>query len=448
MVLFSILQGLPVQAQDAPGEAKANPGDSETATSGNPEIPVDHLELLLEPLTQAELLVEAEEWRDLVKGKVRQVSIMDIAIRKKGDEIEKAAADPTVSESEESAKIEDKTDTIESLTALREEKSALLERFSTVLDAYEEKGGDAAEFRAYAAAVVGIKLKGADSAAVVSALAAWFVSKEGGLKVAGYAIKFLVIMLVFWIIAAIAGRLVRRATEMQAGMSDLLKRFLNKIVRRVTLFIGILVGLGTIGVNVSALLAFMGGGAFIIGFALQDTLGNLAAGMMLLVYRPFDVGDVVEVGGVSGKVDNVSLVSTTIRTFDNKVILVPNQAVWGEVITNSSASSKRRVDLVFGIGYEDDMKTAQEILERIVSDHELTLSDPEPVIRVHELADSSVNFICRPWCATDDYWTVYWDLTRKVKEEFDGAGVSIPFPQQDVHLHQATSGSPALESGA
>jgi len=134
----------------------------------------------------------------------------------------------------------------------------------------------------------------------------------------------------------------------------------------------------------------------------------------------------------------VSLVSTTIRTFDNKKVLVPNKKVWGETITNITGMTTRRVDMTFGIGYDDDYEKAQEILERIVSEHELVLRDPAPNIRMHELADSSVNFICRPWAATADHWAVYWDITKRVKKEFDAAGVSIPYPQRDVHVHQVT----------
>ena len=148
------------------------------------------------------------------------------------------------------------------------------------------------------------------------------------------------------------------------------------------------------------------------------------------------MGDIVDAGGVSGKVDSMNLVSTHIRTFDNKVMIVPNNQIWGDVITNATGSEERRVDLVFGIGYEDDIGKAQAILEEVVRVHELVLDDPEPVIRVHELADSSVNFVCRPWTRTDDYWTVYWDITRRVKEEFDRQGVSIPFPQRDVHVYR------------
>jgi small conductance mechanosensitive channel len=153
-----------------------------------------------------------------------------------------------------------------------------------------------------------------------------------------------------------------------------------------------------------------------------------------MINKPFDVGDLVDTNGILGEVEAVSIVSTTVRTLDNQVVILPNSAVWGSIITNVTVSPLRRVDMVFGIGYGDDIDTAMEVLESIVADHPLTLDDPEPLIKMHELADSSVNFICRPWSKTEDYWTVYWDLTRQVKERFDAAGVSIPFPQRDVHL--------------
>ncbi len=222
-------------------------------------------------------------------------------------------------------------------------------------------------------------------------------------------------------------------------MSDLLKHFLNTIVRRIVLFAGFVVALSTMGVNVGALLALIGGGAFILGFALQDTLGNFAAGMMLLFYRPFDVGDAVEVGGIPGKVDHVSLVNTNIRSFDNKVCLVPNKQVWGQVITNLTGADERRADMVFGIGYGDDVDKAKAILEKIVAEHELVLKEPAPTIELNELAESSVNFICRPWAKTADLWRVHWDITKRVKKEFDAAGITIPFPQRDVHIHQVSA---------
>jgi small conductance mechanosensitive channel len=162
-----------------------------------------------------------------------------------------------------------------------------------------------------------------------------------------------------------------------------------------------------------------------------------------MINRPFDEGDYVQVAGLGGTIKHVSVMSTTVTTPDNQVITIPNSKVWGDVITNVTASDTRRVDLVFGIGYGDSIERAQAVLEKVVTHHPLVLDDPAPMIRVSELADSSVNFIVRPWTKTADYWTVYWDLHRAVKEAFDANGISIPFPQTDMHIHVADNGKAA-----
>lgn len=394
--------------ESAPAPAVVSTADVTVAT--------DRLGLILEPLTKDELAIEAGAWRDIVKAKVQEISDAELASsEKKGADASKKRAN---------------------LMKLREEKAVLMSRFAAVLSAYELKGGDAAELRAYAKAVTFIRVDINDAGAAWDAVTGWLTSKEGGIKVLFLLVRFLAVMFVFWILARFVRRMVKKAAAVNQSFSDLLEQFLIKMSFRAVLALGLLVALSAVGFNVGALLAVIGGASFIIGFALQDTLGNFASGLMLLIYRPFDVGDVVEVGGVSGKIDQVSLVSTTIRTFDNKVVLVPNKKVWGEVITNASASARRRVDMVFGIGYDDDVAKAKSILEGIVGANDKVLADPEPVVQMHELADSSVNFICRPWVATADYWDVHWEVTRKVKEEFDAAGISIPYPQQDVHLHQ------------
>ncbi|MFM1903898.1 MAG: Small-conductance mechanosensitive channel, partial [Planctomycetota bacterium] len=190
-------------------------------------------------------------------------------------------------------------------------------------------------------------------------------------------------------------------------------------------------------VNISPLLALIGGAAFVVGLALQNTLSNFAQGLIILAYRPFDVGDAIEAGGVSGTVESMNMLSTTIRTFDNKVVIVPNGKIGGDTITNATASDTRRVDLCFGIGYADDIDKAEAVLTKLVTAHPLVLADPPPVIRLNELADSAVHIIVRPWTKTADYWTVYWDLMKGVKQAFDREGISIPYPQQDVHLHRA-----------
>ena len=373
------------------------------------DISEKHLSLLLQPLTKDELMSEARAWQDIVKAKVTQISTLTI----------KAGSTPE-------------------LKKLREEKASALTRFQLVIAELDSKGGDTAEFVDYANAVSGAQVDVTDAGATWEAFTGWLVAKDGGVKWGLQILKFLGIVFIFWIIARFVRRVVARATELSDRFSELLEQFMVTISFRAVMCIGLLVALGTVGVNVGALLAVIGGASFIIGFALQDTLGNFASGVMLLIYRPFDVGDSVEVGGVNGKIDRVSLVSTTIRTFDNKVVLVPNRNVWGQVITNASASDTRRVDMIFGIGYDDDADKAREILGRIVSNHELVLEEPEPVIQLHELADSSVNFICRPWVNTGDYWQVHWDVIQKVKAEFDREGISIPYPQQDIHIHQVS----------
>ena len=194
--------------------------------------------------------------------------------------------------------------------------------------------------------------------------------------------------------------------------------------------------LSQLGVEIGPLLAGLGVASFIVGFALQDTLSNFAAGMLILAYRPFDVGDDITAGGVSGKVEQMTLVTTTILTDDHQRLIVPNSKVWGDVITNLTAESTRRVDLTFAIGYSDDVERAEKVLHDIVVHHEKVLKDPAPVIKLHSLGESSVSFIVRPWAQTVDYWDVYWDITREVKRRFDAEGISIPFPQRDVQLIQ------------
>ena len=219
-------------------------------------------------------------------------------------------------------------------------------------------------------------------------------------------------------------------------MSHLLKRMTVSLAKNLTIFIGILFALSQLGISIGPLLTGLGIAGFIIGFALQDTLSNFASGMMILVYRPFDVGDIVEGGGVSGKVDRMSLVNTTFRTFDNQVIVVPNNLIWQQVITNLTAQLTRRVDLTFGISYSDDIDKAKAILLDVVENYDAVLKDPEPNIRVGSLGESSVDLLCRPWVHTDDYWDAYWDLTELVKKRFDEEGITIPFPQRDVHMQE------------
>ncbi len=233
------------------------------------------------------------------------------------------------------------------------------------------------------------------------------------------------------IVFALTGRALGRVPD----ISKLLKDFLVRAAYWLTLIIGLAIVASLLGVNMSPVLAMIGGASFIIAFAMQSTLSNFAAGLLIMIYKPFDVGNVVTLAGTTGTVKEVSLVSTTLVTGDNQVIVIPNGNVWSSVITNITVNDQRRVDLIFGIGYDDDADLARKILEEVVAAHPLVLKEPAPVVRLNELGDSSVNFICRPWAKTADYWTVYWDVTQQVKQRFDAASISIPFPQRDVHVY-------------
>jgi small conductance mechanosensitive channel len=221
-------------------------------------------------------------------------------------------------------------------------------------------------------------------------------------------------------------------------LSQLLQRTIVSTTRNLVFILGVLFALSQLGISIGPLLAGLGVAGFILGFALQDTISNFFSGLMILMYRPFDEGDVVEIAGAFGTVSDMSLVNTTILTFDNQTLIVPNNKIWGDVIKNVTHQRTRRVDLAFRISYGDDVPKAERVLRDIVTSHDKVLADPEPNIRLHELDDSSVNFIVRPWVNTGDYWDVYWDITREVKMRFDAEGITIPFPQRDVHLQPPT----------
>ena len=324
--------------------------------------------------------------------------------------------------------------TVKNLTDLKLELNLLISRYLLVLDALDSKGGDSKEMRLYADVLSGVRIDIADSNQLWLAAEAWFVSKEGGVRWLGNLIKFVVFLAFIFLLASIVGRITDAAIAKNRNLSKLLKSFISLTVRRIVLGVGFLISLSFIEVDIGPVLAMIGAAGLVIGLALQGTLSNFASGMLILIYRPFDVGDFISIDGVSGVVDSMTLLSTSVKTLDNQLLIMPNNNVWGTTINNVTGSTTRRVDLVFGIGYGDDMDKAIGILEALIKEHDKILKKPEYMIKVHELGESSVNLICRPWVKTEDYWDVYWDLTKRVKEEFDKQGVSIPFPQRDVHL--------------
>jgi small conductance mechanosensitive channel len=397
-------------------------------------VSVRELELELQPLQKEQIDERVQKWLDILQRELRQRIRLDIALMQTEDDAERQAL------ADQSA-------------AQQEIVQAIVERVKAMLVILQKRGGETSEYQDYIANATGQRLNLTNPGVLMAQTKSWLRSRTGGVKVGLGILQFVGILAGFWIASRIIGRMVTSAVKRMPKSSELLRKFVGDLVRWTIMIVGLAVAVNALGVTVGPMIAAIGAAGLVIGLALQGTLSNFASGILILVTRPFDVGDVISAGGVFGKVDAMNLVSTRVLTFDNQVMLVPNNQIWNGVITNLTALKTRRVDLTFGIAYSADMAKAQAALEDVLKSHPKVLAEPAPMIKVHELADSSVNFIARPWVKTEDYWDVHWDLTRQVKERFDAEGIGIPFPQRDVHLYTQTpaNGSdaarPSLTSG-
>jgi small conductance mechanosensitive channel len=248
------------------------------------------------------------------------------------------------------------------------------------------------------------------------------------------ALAFLV-FIVGRVVSKLLLALLRRVLQ-RSEMDDMLVQFVSSIANALLFLVVIVAALDQLGVDTTSLVAVMGAAGLAIGLSLKDSLSNFAAGVMLLVFRPIDNGDFVEAAGISGIVESIGIFTTTLRTPDNKEVIVPNSAIYQDSITNYSARDTRRVDMVFGIGYDDDIDEARAILEAILAEDKRVLETPASVVALNELADSSVNFIVRPWVKSTDYWDVKFHVTEQVKKRFDAKGIGIPYPQMDLHINK------------
>ncbi|HSH71349.1 MAG TPA: mechanosensitive ion channel domain-containing protein [Deferrisomatales bacterium] len=255
-----------------------------------------------------------------------------------------------------------------------------------------------------------------------------------GLQVVGA----LVILFLGKFAAGFADSAVRKVLG-KAKTDPVLAGFLANLVRYAILAFTVIAALSKFGIQTTSFIAVLGAAGLAVGLALQGSLSNFAAGVLLLIFRPFSLDDWVSAGGATGKVVEIGIFTTTLHTGDNQKVIIPNSGVMGGNITNVNANPTRRVDLTAGISYGDDIGKAKEVLEKLLADHPKVLADPAPKVAVVALADSSVNFVVRPWVNTADYWDVYFEVTRAIKEELDKAGISIPFPQRDVHMHQVAN---------
>lgn len=461
LILFTLwtITAIPILAE----EANRKPAPFTTIDI---KIPLDELDIMVAPLTAEELTVEADAWLKLVKGLAHKVADTKLRIKRQNEKQLQAEVkvEQALNKKEEkqipSSRLEKevsrvkyivkradkrKDNAMDELTRLRAERTALIDRLNIILERMNKKLGfdkvaqekeEVQVYRRYINDVGGIKLDTSDAESAFASLRGWFTSQQGGVHWVKNIGSFFSIIIVFWVLARLLSKATQKGLKLASSQSQLFTDFLVLMTFRLVMFAGIIVGLSALEVNMGPLLAIIGAAGFVVAFALQNTLSNFASGMMIMIYRPFDVNDIVEVAGIKGRVSSLNLVSTTITTFDNKRMVIPNNDIWGNIITNSTASKERRVDMLFSISYQDDVDYAIEILEEIVAAHPLILTEPATTIKLHELTDSSANYICRPWTKTADYWAVYWDITRSVKQRFDAENLTKPYPQRDIHFYQ------------
>lgn len=408
-----------VTARDATTKIATTEAGSLTRSSAI-ELDKEVLKARIRPMTRAFVQEELGVWLALLEATCAEISAKEIAGLQSTDDGQARFSEQAV--------------------LLRGQRGRLIERVNIVIAALEKKGGDGAAARAYVSSVVATPPITGVNAAITS-FTAWLGSPDGGIAIGLELLQALATLLVAFLISRIAGMVAERAMRRVRSSSALLRQFVVSSVEKGLVLIGFLMALSALGVNMAPMLAAIGAAGLVLGLALQGTLGNLASGLMIMVFRPFDVDDIVDTAGAYGRVMGMTLMTTTIRTMDNRTVHVPNSMVWGDVITNVTANEMRRVDMVFGISYGSDFARAREVLLEILTSHDKVLEDPEPNVRVHELADSSVNLITRPWVKTTDYWDVFWDVTETVKRRFDDEGIQIPFPQRDVHFYN--EGAPA-----
>jgi len=256
-----------------------------------------------------------------------------------------------------------------------------------------------------------------------------------------FAVNVVTAIAIFYVGRLVIGLITRALHKvMQAQKLDkTLETFVCNLIRMVLLVFVVIAAISQIGVQTTSLIAVIGAAGLAVGLALQGSLSNFASGVLIVMFGPYKVGDFVEAAGISGSVEEVQILTTVLKTGDNKRVIVPNSQIMNSIITNYSANETRRIDMVIGVSYDDDLGKVRKTLEELVAADERILTDPACTIAVAELADSSVNFILRPWVKTADYWAVKLQLTEAIKNRFDEVGIAFPFPQQDVHLYQASN---------
>ena len=350
-------------------------------------------------------------------------------VTEKKEELEEAA-EKLQDKAEEDSKV--KTQLVVNVTELQQQQTAIVDRFKTVLEELNKKGGQSELYHKYIQAISGIEIDVTDTKSMGVRLIGWLESEEGGLRWAVNIIKFLGIVIVSIIISQMMSASIDYAIQRVGETSAILRDFLIRLVKRGGIVVGILLGLTALEVSLGPVFALLGGASFVLAFALQSNLGNLASGLMIMLYKPFDVGHRVEVNGISGKVQSINLASTKIRTFDRKIVTIPNNKVWGDNIINKTATGIRGAILPIRVSMKQNTDWVEEILMEIAKSHELVLEKPKTRTFITEYGEYYIELGLLFYAPEDDYWPVRGDLMRSIKERLEQEGIFLAMPTQNV----------------
>ncbi len=405
--------------------ASGGPEPSDAVSTADPDISLVELDIVLEPLMLSDLRNEIAGWSDLLRGAVEDLSAAELQLfeinqadtpSQDGGEASggDGAATPAVQDPET-------VQLVERIGELRETRTARADRFKHVLDTFVGRGGDPAETdeaRAYIADVGGVRVDTRNIQTTLLTVREWALSEDGGLRIARNVGIVLASLLGGLVIGWIAGRVVNLFLKGSELTSNLLRRFLRKWITRVGGAVGFLVGLSWIGTNMTPILAGLGAAGFILAFALQNSIGNFASGLLILLQRPFDAGDDIEAAGVSGEVESVSLFSTHLKTDENRKVIVPNNMIWEDVVVNSTSAATRRLSIEIEVNAEEhDIDDSERILMSAMEHHPGVLDDPQPEVMLDTVTAESFTFTCRPWVATQDKDKIRRELVARFSRD-------------------------------
>ena len=420
-----LIESTPVEAEVVEEEPPI-----QAVTANDPKISISLLEVLLKPLTQENLQVEADAWFALLQAKAEEISAREAAIQRQEVEGEIGGEVDTAKEQN-----------VVAVTQLKTEQSILANRFTTVLDALDAKGGDTTAYRQYAAVVSGLEFNLTNAEGLGLRFTTWLTSPEGGIRLGFDLLRFVGILIAATLISPRLGQLTDSALTRVTSISNLFRSFVVIIVQRGVLVVGALIALAAVGVNLGPILALVGGASFVLAFALQSNLGNFASGLMLLINKPFDVGDEVKVAGYWAYVDSISLASTKLKDFSGSLITVPNNTVWGGDIINYTHADIRKIGLSIHVKFTQDIDVIDQMWMEITAAHPKVLKTPASGLFPW---NSSYNYYIPiglgAWSKTDDYWQVYVDLLKQVQQRLEELNIELAAPIQNIKVEQSSAG--------